>query len=127
MLGAEGRSVMALHHWKRPSGCSPAVPSGTRCRVCSHSVTQATKEKSSEVIPPSLLSLQVGEPRPERSWHSARKQQSHMEKLGLQIPRPLFHDAVASEKHAQRTVLHREEVRVVILKGTNPADRVTRF
>lgn len=35
--------VMVLHHWKRPSGCSPAVPSGTRCRVCSHSVTRATK------------------------------------------------------------------------------------
>ena len=34
---------MVLYPWKRPSGCSPAVPSGTRCRVSSHSVTQDTK------------------------------------------------------------------------------------
>jgi len=55
----------------------------------------------------------MGERRPERGCQSAREQQNHIEKLGLQIPSQLFLSlcvAVVLGKHAQGVIFHRKEV-----------------
>lgn len=100
-------------HWKRLSGCSPAVPHGTRCRMSSHSVTQdANRWRAERSASPASSHIAGGGTEPAEELSLSWEEQSHVGNTWLQMAQPLYlslHYAVVSEKRAPGIVFNRVE------------------